>query len=62
MSLFDYSNRKNLPAIRVTLTLDDGKMQFDPSFEDIRNVILFVVEQITSTLQTVNFYCSFSCL
>lgn len=53
--MFDYSNRKYLPAIRVTLTLDDGQMTFYPNFDEIKNAIIFVVEQIVSTLQTVSF-------
>jgi hypothetical protein len=54
LGLFDYSNRKKLPAIRVTLTLEDGKMVLYPTADDLSWLVLHVIEQITNTLQMVN--------
>ena len=53
VNLFDESNRGNLPILRMELIFDDDKMQFYPTYEDLEELILFVTEQITSSLQNV---------
>lgn len=53
MNLFDESNKENLPVLKMELIYDDDKMQFYPAYEDLEELVLFVVEQIVGTLQNV---------
>ena len=53
VNLFDESNRGNLPMLKMELIFDDDKMQFYPTYEDLEELILFVTEQITHSLQNV---------
>ena len=53
VNLFDESNKDNLPILKMELIYDDERMQFYPTYEDLEELVLFVVDQITSTLQNV---------
>lgn len=53
VSLFEHDNRLKLPLLKMELTFDDQKMQFYPLVGDLEEVVLFVVTQITKTMQQV---------
>ena len=53
MSLFDESNKENLPLLRMELTFDDRRMQFYPQYEELEELALFVVTLICKTLQNI---------
>ncbi|XP_013387188.1 dynein heavy chain 12, axonemal, partial [Lingula anatina] len=53
LCLFDVDNKEHLPILKMELTFDDQKMQFYPAYEDLEELILFVVHQITKTMQQV---------
>ena len=54
MDLFDEGNMEKLPILKMELVFDDNKMQFYPSFDDLEELVLFVVDEITRTLQSVS--------
>ena len=54
VDLFDEGNMEKLPILKMELVFDDNKMQFYPSFDDLEELVLFVVDEITRTLQTVS--------
>ena len=51
--MFDESNKENLPVVKMELIYDDDRMQFYPTFEDLEELVLFVIDQITHSLQNV---------
>ncbi|NXG35216.1 DYH7 protein, partial [Dromaius novaehollandiae] len=51
VKLFDPEDRSCLPLFKMELTLDDEKMEFYPSFQDLEEAILFTVTRIGQTLQ-----------
>nr|KAG5708500.1 hypothetical protein BaRGS_026227 [Batillaria attramentaria] len=51
VSLFEHDNRLKLPLLKMELTFDDQRMQFYPPVGDLEDVVLFVVTQITKTMQ-----------
>ncbi|CAH1783738.1 unnamed protein product, partial [Owenia fusiformis] len=53
VDLFDESNKLNLPLLKMELTFDDERMQFYPTYDDLEELVLFVVMQITKTCQQV---------
>jgi len=53
VNLFDESNKDNLPQLCMELMSDNGQMVFNPSYEHLEELILFVVQQIANTLQAV---------
>ena len=53
VNLYDEGNKPHLPILKMELTFDDRKMQFYPTYEDLEELVLFVVEHITLTLQQV---------
>uniref|UniRef100_A0A8D0GGB1 Dynein heavy chain 12, axonemal n=1 Tax=Sphenodon punctatus TaxID=8508 RepID=A0A8D0GGB1_SPHPU len=53
VKLFDLEDQRWLPLFKMELTFDDEKMEFYPSFEDLEEAILFIVTQISQTLQNV---------
>ena len=53
VNLFDESNKQHLPILKMELIYEDDKMQFYPTFEDLEEVILFVVDLVVGTLQSV---------
>ena len=56
VNLFDEANRQNLPILKMELIFDDHKMQFYPAYEDLEELVLFVMEEITNTLQQVDHF------
>lgn len=58
MKLFDPEDRNGLPLFKMELILDEKKMEFYPSFQDLEEAILFIVNRIGQTLQ-VCFYLYF---
>ena len=54
VDLFDEGNMEKLPILKMELVFDDNKMQFYPSFDDLEELVLFVVDEITRTLQSVS--------
>jgi dynein heavy chain len=61
VDLFDEGNMDTLPILKMELVFDDNKMQFYPLYEDLEEVILYVIEQITNTLQSVSSDDSLPC-
>ncbi|XP_045065490.1 dynein axonemal heavy chain 12 [Coregonus clupeaformis] len=53
VSLFDPRNVYRLPLFRMDLTFDDEKMEFYPSFQDLEEAVLEILNLITNTMQKV---------
>ncbi|KAM4720749.1 dynein axonemal heavy chain 12 [Rhinophrynus dorsalis] len=53
VKLFDGGDTKWLPMFKMELTFDDEKMDFYPSFQDLEEAVLFIVDTISRTLQNV---------
>ncbi|KFQ54651.1 Dynein heavy chain 12, axonemal, partial [Pelecanus crispus] len=53
VKLFDPEDRNCLPLFKMELTLDEKKMEFYPSFQDLEEAILFIVNRIGQTLQNI---------
>uniref|UniRef100_A0A8C6ZHR7 Dynein heavy chain linker domain-containing protein n=1 Tax=Nothoprocta perdicaria TaxID=30464 RepID=A0A8C6ZHR7_NOTPE len=53
VKLFDPEDRSCLPIFKMELTLDDEKIEFYPSFQDLEEAILFIVTRIGQTLQNI---------
>ncbi|XP_063204072.1 dynein axonemal heavy chain 12 isoform X1 [Chroicocephalus ridibundus] len=53
VKLFDPEDRNCLPLFQMELTLDENKMEFYPSFQDLEEAILFIVNRIGQTLQNI---------
>eukprot|EP00063_Salmo_salar_P015399 XP_013990234.1 PREDICTED: dynein heavy chain 12, axonemal isoform X3 [Salmo salar] len=53
VSLFDPRNVYQLPLFRMDLTFDDEKMEFYPSFQDLEESVLEILNLITNTMQKV---------
>nr|XP_006252735.1 dynein axonemal heavy chain 12 isoform X3 [Rattus norvegicus] len=51
--LFDSRYILRLPIFKMELTFDDDKMEFYPTFQDLEDVVLGLIERISETLQTV---------
>ncbi len=51
--MFDQNNKNTLPVVKMELTYHDKEMQFYPSYNDLEELVLFVIDQITHTLQNV---------
>ncbi|XP_010136445.1 PREDICTED: dynein heavy chain 12, axonemal-like, partial [Buceros rhinoceros silvestris] len=53
VKLFDPENRRCLPLFKMELTLDEKKIEFYPSFQDLEEAILLIVNRIGETLQNI---------
>uniref|UniRef100_A0A671G5X3 Dynein axonemal heavy chain 12 n=1 Tax=Rhinolophus ferrumequinum TaxID=59479 RepID=A0A671G5X3_RHIFE len=53
VKLFDQEDQQGLPIFKMELTLDEEKMEFYPTFQDLEDVVLGLVERIAEALQTV---------
>uniref|UniRef100_A0A8C3D352 Dynein axonemal heavy chain 12 n=1 Tax=Cairina moschata TaxID=8855 RepID=A0A8C3D352_CAIMO len=53
VKLFDPEDRSHLPLFKMELILDEKKMEFYPSLQDLEEAILFIVNRIGQTLQNV---------
>ncbi|KER25823.1 hypothetical protein T265_06797 [Opisthorchis viverrini] len=53
VDLFDEEHTERLPVLKMYLTYEDQKVQFYPSMEDLEDLILFISDQITNSLQQV---------
>ncbi|XP_070559445.1 dynein axonemal heavy chain 12-like isoform X2 [Ptychodera flava] len=53
VALFDLDDKQHLPIFKMELTFDNDKMEFYPYFSDLEDCLLFVVTQITKTMQAV---------
>ncbi|ESP01004.1 hypothetical protein LOTGIDRAFT_225521 [Lottia gigantea] len=53
VDLFEEDNRLKLPILKMELTFDENKMQFYPPSEELEETILYVVNRITKTMQSV---------
>ena len=51
--LFDRNNTLNLPLFKLQLCLDDNKMLFFPYLEDMEEAVMFVVNTITKSMQSI---------
>lgn len=51
VKLFDQEDQRGLPIFKMELTFDDDKMEFYPTFQDLEDVVLGLVERITEALQ-----------
>ena len=47
VNLFDENNKELLPLLKMELIFDDKKMQFYPTNEDLEELVLFVIEQVS---------------
>uniref|UniRef100_A0A8C3KWS1 Dynein axonemal heavy chain 12 n=1 Tax=Calidris pygmaea TaxID=425635 RepID=A0A8C3KWS1_9CHAR len=53
VKLFDPEDGNCLLLFKMELTLDENKMEFYPSFQDLEEAILFIVTRIGQTLQNI---------
>uniref|UniRef100_A0A2I3SRH2 Dynein axonemal heavy chain 12 n=2 Tax=Pan TaxID=9596 RepID=A0A2I3SRH2_PANTR len=53
VKLFDPKDQQRLPIFKIELTFDDDKMEFYPTFQDLEDNVLSLVEQIAEALQNV---------
>uniref|UniRef100_A0A2K5Z8V3 Dynein axonemal heavy chain 12 n=1 Tax=Mandrillus leucophaeus TaxID=9568 RepID=A0A2K5Z8V3_MANLE len=53
VKLFDPKDQERLPIFKIELTFDDDKMEFYPTFQDLEDNILSLVERIAEALQNV---------
>ncbi|XP_023571555.1 dynein heavy chain 12, axonemal isoform X4 [Octodon degus] len=53
VKLFDPKDQQRLPIFKMELTFDDDKMEFYPTFQDLEDIILGLVERIAEVLQNV---------
>ncbi|PKU33047.1 dynein heavy chain axonemal [Limosa lapponica baueri] len=53
VKLFDPEDGNCLLLFKMELTLDENKMEFYPSFQDLEEAILFIVNRIGQTLQNI---------
>lgn len=55
MKLFDPEDRSCLPLFKMELIIDEKHVEFYPSFQELEEAILFVVNRIGQTLQVCFF-------
>uniref|UniRef100_A0A2K5C5A9 Dynein axonemal heavy chain 12 n=1 Tax=Aotus nancymaae TaxID=37293 RepID=A0A2K5C5A9_AOTNA len=53
VKLFDPKDQQRLPIFKMELTFDDDKMEFYPTFQDLEDTVLSLVERIAEALQNV---------
>ncbi|XP_070246928.1 dynein axonemal heavy chain 12 isoform X4 [Myotis yumanensis] len=53
VKLFDQGDERGLPIFKMELTIDDEKMEFYPTFQDLEDVVFGLVERIAEALQNV---------
>ncbi|XP_063065421.1 dynein axonemal heavy chain 12 [Engraulis encrasicolus] len=53
VSLFSPERAYQLPLFRMDLTFDDEKMEFYPSFQDLEDAVMEILNKITNTMQKV---------
>ncbi|NXY84204.1 DYH12 protein, partial [Alcedo cyanopectus] len=53
VKLFDSEDRSYLPLFKMNLSLDEKKMELYPSFQDLEEGILFLVNRIGQTFQNI---------
>ncbi|XP_040850987.1 dynein heavy chain 12, axonemal [Ochotona curzoniae] len=53
VKLFDPKDQQRLPIFKMELMLDDDKMEFYPTFQDLEDAVLGVVERIADAMQNV---------
>ncbi|PNJ26768.1 DNAH12 isoform 7 [Pongo abelii] len=53
VKLFDPKDQQRLPIFKIELTFDDDKMEFYPTFQDLEDNVLSLVERIAEALQNV---------
>uniref|UniRef100_A0A669P441 Dynein axonemal heavy chain 12 n=1 Tax=Phasianus colchicus TaxID=9054 RepID=A0A669P441_PHACC len=53
VKLFDPEDRSCLPLFKMELIIDEKQVEFYPSFQELEEAILFVVNRIGQTLQNV---------
>lgn len=51
VGLFDQFNISKLPIFKMDLIFDDEKMDFYPSFHDLEETVLEMLNLITNTMQ-----------
>lgn len=51
VSLFEPHNKQKLPLFKMDLTFDDEKMDFYPSFQDLEDAVLDILNSIINTMQ-----------
>ena len=56
VDLFDESNKTSLPLLCMELVCENDQMTFYPSYNDLEELILFIVKKIAMTLQKVSIY------
>ncbi|NXS09555.1 DYH12 protein, partial [Neodrepanis coruscans] len=53
VKLFDPEDKSRLPLFKMDLTLEENNIEFYPSFQDLEESILFVVDCIGETFQNI---------
>lgn len=51
VSLFQPLNKQKLPLFKMDLTFDDEKIDIYPSFQDLEEAVLEILNSIINTLQ-----------
>ena len=55
VKVFDQEDQRGLPIFKMELTFDDDKMEFYPTFQDLEDIVLGLVERIAETLQVLHY-------
>ncbi|XP_006892348.1 PREDICTED: dynein heavy chain 12, axonemal [Elephantulus edwardii] len=53
VKLFDPKDQEGLPIFKMELTFEDEKIEFYPTFQDLEDVVLSLVERIAEALQHI---------
>ncbi|XP_059129967.1 dynein axonemal heavy chain 12 isoform X1 [Peromyscus eremicus] len=53
VKLFDPKHQDRLPIFKMELTFDEDKMEFYPTFQELEDVVLGLIERISEILQNV---------
>lgn len=53
VKVFDQEDQQRLPIFKMELTFDDDKMEFYPTFQDLEDIVLGLVERIAEALQVL---------
>ncbi|XP_071816044.1 dynein axonemal heavy chain 12-like isoform X3 [Apostichopus japonicus] len=53
VTLFNPEDKMYLPVFKMELTYDNDKMEFYPYYSDLEECLLFMVKQLTKTMQSV---------
>lgn len=53
LGLFEENNKQTLPILKMGLVYESGEMEFYPTVQQLEELVLYVVQRISETLQQV---------